>query len=77
MHKVETANAFIACPRPDAAPHTASFLICDVCGRADELDLGMREPLEVIAQRLAFRLDHVVIEARGVCAACPPCSKIT
>ncbi|ODT84938.1 Fur family transcriptional regulator [Phenylobacterium sp. SCN 70-31] len=70
VHKVETGNAFIACPRPDAARHAANFLICEVCGRADELDLGMREPLEAIAQRLAFRLDRVVIEARGVCAPC-------
>lgn len=70
VHKVETRNAFIACPRPDAARHAANFLICEVCGRADELDLGMREPIEAIAQRLAFRLDRVVIEARGVCAAC-------
>lgn len=77
VHKIETVNAFIACPRPDAAPHAANFLICDVCGRADEVDLGVTEPLAAIAQRLAFRLDQVVIEARGVCAACPPCSKIT
>lgn len=70
VHKVETGNAFIACPRPDAARHAANFLICEVCGRADELDLGMRQPLEAIAQRLAFRLDNVVIEARGVCATC-------
>lgn len=70
VHKVETDNAFIACPRPDAARHSANFLICEVCGRADELDLGMEESLEAIAARLAFRLDRVVIEARGVCAAC-------
>lgn len=70
VHKVETNNAFIACARPDAARHCANFLICEVCGRADELDLGMRQNLEVIAQRLAFLLIDVVIEARGACATC-------
>lgn len=70
VHKVETRNAFIACRWPDAVRHSANFLICEVCGRADELDLGMSEPLEAIAQRLGFRLRRVVIEAGGVCAAC-------
>jgi len=35
-HRVESSKAFMACTAPNA-PHVAGFLLCDVCGRTDEL----------------------------------------
>lgn len=38
IHKLESVNAFVACHHPNAAQHSAPFLICDGCHKAVELE---------------------------------------
>ena len=70
VHKLETANAYLPCAEP-AHPHESIHLLCDVCGNAEELvDAKISTLLCKDASRQHFRIQHQVIELRGVCAGC-------
>ena len=69
-HKIETLNAFVACGHWKHG-HTAVFLICGRCGRADELHAA--ESFKKLHQEVAavkFRMSSAVIEIKGVCEDC-------
>lgn len=69
-HKIESLNAFVACGHASHR-HTAIFLICQTCGRAEELHSEAIVPtLRAEAQGVGFALTHAVIEAHGTCRAC-------
>lgn len=65
-HRVESRKAYLACTAPDA-PHAAGFLLCDVCGRTDELvhDLESWGPL-----RSDFLVRTSLLEIHGTCSGC-------
>ncbi len=65
-HRVESRKAYMACTAPDA-PHAAGFLLCDVCGRTDELvhDLESWGPLPS-----DFLVRTSLLEIRGTCPCC-------
>lgn len=65
-HRVESRKAYVACAAPDA-PHAASFLICDACGRADELPQDLHQWDQAAA---GFQVRCAIFELRGSCAAC-------
>jgi Fur family zinc uptake transcriptional regulator len=72
VHRVESLNAFVGCPEPDAT-HGGQFLICRDCGAAAE----MKEPAinRAIAAQAAshgFSVEDKTIEVRGLCPACRP-----
>lgn len=68
IHRIESLNAFLACTADGA--HSAEFLICDCCGRVEELGLGVdRAALSAAADR-GFRPARVVLEVHGLCTAC-------
>lgn len=70
IHKLESANAYLPCVTP-AHPHDSIHLLCDVCGNAEELvDANINHLLTQDAQRQRFRIQHQMIELRGVCAGC-------
>jgi len=65
-HRVESRKAYLACTAP-GDPHAAAFLICECCGRADELvhhldDWGLAPA--------GFVVRSVILEIRGECRAC-------
>jgi Fur family zinc uptake transcriptional regulator len=69
-HKIETLNAFVACD-VGACARTMIFLICGRCGRTEESDAGHAlVDVREAAAREGFSIEHTVIEARGLCAAC-------
>ena len=69
-HKIESLNAFVACGHASHR-HTAIFLICQTCGRAEELHSHAIVPtLKAEAEGVGFSLSHAVIEAHGTCRAC-------
>ena len=70
VHKIESLNAYVGCGRPDNK-HISQFLICHDCGAVAEMDdMEIRQLLSDKAQALGFRIDHEMIEIKGLCAAC-------
>lgn len=70
VHKLESTNAYQPCAAP-LHPHEGIHLLCDVCGNAEELvDAKISSLLSKDASRQHFRVQHQVIELRGVCAGC-------
>jgi Fur family zinc uptake transcriptional regulator len=69
VHRIESLNAFLAC-RSDHAGHAATFLICDCCGRVEELRLGLHQPAAEAAEARGFKVGRAVLEVHGACARC-------
>ena len=73
VHRIESANAFVACSHADhdhgdAAPVLS---ICDDCGSVSEH--AAPDLLATLRERLGasgFKAEQSVIEIRGHCAAC-------
>ena len=68
-HRIESLSAYVACRRGDGG-HAAAFLICDCCGRTDEVEAPVSEALKQVAAESGYTLQSVAIEAHGRCAAC-------
>lgn len=70
VHKVESINAFVACPHPGGS-HLAQFLVCDQCGTAIELE-GEILPklLTELAVAQQFSAERLVVEVHGRCINC-------
>lgn len=70
VHKVESINAYVACPHPGGT-HTAQFLVCDRCGSAVELDSAeLPSLLASLARERHFAAERLVVEVHGTCSAC-------
>jgi Fur family transcriptional regulator, zinc uptake regulator len=70
VHKVESLNAYVACPHPGGL-HSAQFLICDRCGSAIEIDgESLPELLTSIALAQNFVAKKLVVEVHGDCQSC-------
>ncbi len=67
VHKVQTLNAYVACARGGDA-HSAGFLICDCCGRVDELDQDLAALAEDAAH--GYDVESVRLEISGRCPDC-------
>ena len=71
IHKLESVNAFVACHHPNAAHHSAPFLICDGCHKAVELeDEHVVATLDAQARALGFSPQTQTLEVHGLCAEC-------
>ncbi len=69
-HKIESLNAYVACGHASHR-HSAIFLICEKCGRAEELhSVTTTEALKSETEAAGFTLSRAVIEARGLCRTC-------
>lgn len=70
VHRVESANAFIGCSRPEEA-HVVQFLLCRACGRAAEVaGAEVGQAVRRSAARHGFAIDRQTIEVTGTCAGC-------
>lgn len=65
-HRVERLNAFVACARPGSGSHDPAFLICTGCGKVAESGAAVPPP----AAESGFKVDHMVVEAEGLCPVC-------
>ncbi len=71
IHKLQSVNAFVACHHPNAARHSAPFLICEGCHKAVELeDEHVVATLDTQARALGFSPQAQTLEVHGLCAAC-------
>lgn len=71
IHKLETRNAFIACPHTHAPGELVAFLICEVCGGVDEVTSpAFSGSLTGVLTQAGFAPRARVVEIAGVCAHC-------
>ncbi|WP_406855037.1 transcriptional repressor [Alsobacter sp. KACC 23698] len=71
VHKLESRNAFIACPFHHAPGDLVVFMICEECGGVDEaVSDELRGALSHLAAAQGFRPSANVIELAGCCAHC-------
>ena len=69
VHRIESLNAFVAC-REGERTHAAAFLICDCCGRSEEVAPVGADLLERAGQRSGYQLTSITMEGHGLCEAC-------
>lgn len=67
-HRIESLNAYVPC-RIEAPGHRAAFVICDCCGATTEFQPDFGPPLAG-AEAAGYAVRDVMLEARGLCAAC-------
>lgn len=71
VHRIESRNAFLACPGGHGPHPQAVFLICEGCGAVGETTSSALEAsLAGIAQAQGFLPKSRVVELSGQCAAC-------
>ena len=70
IHRVDSLNAFVGCNHPDQ-PHAAHLLLCERCGRVQELhDASMDAVIHQAVAATGFVARHARLEVQGLCAAC-------
>jgi len=70
VHKIESLNAYAPCEHLGHAHH-GMLIICNACGRSEEIeDDAVMRTIAATADASGFRLDRVMIEAKGLCRRC-------
>jgi Fur family transcriptional regulator, zinc uptake regulator len=72
VHRLESLNAFVACAHKHCHEDCASaFAICEKCGSVTEFsDDAVMARLRDWSGKAKFAPSKMVVEVRGVCAAC-------
>jgi Fur family zinc uptake transcriptional regulator len=68
-HRIESLSAYVACSG-EPGDHAAAFLLCDCCGRTEEIAAPVDAALRGLAAQAGYTIQTVAIEAHGLCAAC-------
>jgi Fur family transcriptional regulator, zinc uptake regulator len=70
-HKIESRNAFVACPHQHGADEVVVFMICDQCGRVQESTSdAVSKAMASVAKGQHFMPRGQVIEMHGRCSGC-------
>ena len=70
LHRIESRNAYAPCEHLDHAHH-GILLICQRCGRTDEIeDAGIDALLRETGAKAGFTPQKQVVEIEGICRAC-------
>lgn len=70
IHQLSSINAYVPCCHPRSA-HTAAFLICKECQTVEECsNIPVNAMVDFAKDDAGFKIEHTVIELRGVCRAC-------
>lgn len=70
VHRIATANTFVACNHPGDA-HKALIFVCTQCGNAQETQaLPVSASVDKAARRLGFHVPAHPIEVAGTCPQC-------
>lgn len=71
IHRLESLNAFIACPHRHGSGEKVVFLICEACQHVEEaVAAPLSEALTRLAQGHGFAARRQVIELAGTCRHC-------
>lgn len=69
-HKVESRNAFMACPSAGHA-HKPMILVCTSCGQVAEFEApAISRAVTRVAQGSDFKPVQTTVEVSGLCGAC-------
>ena len=70
LHKIESRNAYAPCEHLGHAHHGA-LLLCEKCGRSDEIeDVKLDRLLQEAAARAGFAPHRQMVELVGLCRDC-------
>jgi Fur family transcriptional regulator, zinc uptake regulator len=70
-HKIESRNAFVACPHRHSNDDVVVFMICDQCGRVEEATSNaVSKAMAAVAHGMQFKPRGQVVEMHGRCAGC-------
>ncbi|MEO0367319.1 MAG: Fur family transcriptional regulator [Pseudomonadota bacterium] len=70
VHRIESLNAYIGCPSPDAN-HQCHFYICRDCGHTAEIhNQAVTDALKDSARDIGFTTQTPVVEVHGLCSEC-------
>ena len=70
-HKIESRNAFVACPHQHGSNEVVVFMICDQCGRVEESTSdAVAKAMANVARGMQFTPRGQIIEMHGRCAGC-------
>ena len=70
LHKIESRNVYARCEHFDHA-HEGALLICEKCGRSDEVeDSALSKALAATAERAGFSARRRMVEMIGLCRDC-------
>jgi len=70
VHKIESRNAYAPCEHLGHAHHGA-LLLCEKCGRSDEIeDVKLDRLLDETAKRAGFAPHRRMVELVGLCRDC-------
>ena len=70
LHKIQSRNAYAPCEHLGHAHHGA-LLLCEKCGRSDEIeDMGLDHLLRETAARAGFAPHRQMVELLGLCRRC-------
>lgn len=71
IHRLETLNAFIACPHRHGAGEKVVFLICEACQHVEEATATpLSAALGALATAHGFAARRQVVELAGTCRHC-------
>ena len=70
VHKIESLNAYAPCEHLGHA-HNGMLLICESCGRSEEIEEGgLNRLLQETAARAGFAPHRQMVELLGLCKDC-------
>lgn len=70
-HRIESLNAYISCAEKHCAHKDSQYLICDACGRVEELhNHAIDDFILKSLGKSGFTLSHKTMELHGRCARC-------
>ncbi|ANF58106.1 Fur family transcriptional regulator [Halotalea alkalilenta] len=74
VHRIESQNAFVACPCPEPRPdHHGGFqlMICRACGRVEEMHrLEVTALMSQLVAEHGYTLERQTVELVGLCPDC-------
>jgi Fur family zinc uptake transcriptional regulator len=70
LHKIESRNAYAPCEHL-GHPHQGILLVCESCGRTDEVENArLGKLLKDAAARNGFSAKRQIVEVEGLCQTC-------
>ncbi len=70
LHKIESRNAYAPCEHL-GHPHQGILLICESCGRTDEVEnASLGKLLKDVAAQSGFSAQRQIVEVEGLCHNC-------
>lgn len=77
IHRLDTLNAYIGCPDPTHS-HPKAFLLCAICGHAEELHSEpVTEAIQQAAANAGFSVQKQSLEVLGLCCQCRTDSQVS